>query len=81
MLQPPIESNQGCVQVNVTPCDNWIAIVERGGCSFVDKVRTLQLSGAKAVIIGDRHYNGWITMYANGKVHILKHFPYAYTFL
>ncbi|KAI8076259.1 hypothetical protein BDF21DRAFT_65888 [Thamnidium elegans] len=50
----------------IAPCENWIAIIERGGCSFVDKVRTLQTSGAKAVIIGDRHYNGWITMYATG---------------
>ncbi|KAG2205781.1 hypothetical protein INT47_003964 [Mucor saturninus] len=66
MLQPPKESHQGCVRIDLPPCENWIAIVERGGCSFVDKVRTLQSSGAKAVIIGDRHYNGWITMYANG---------------
>jgi hypothetical protein len=72
MLQPPKESNQGCIPIEVAPCENWIAIVERGGCSFVDKVRTLQLSGAKAVIIGDRHYNGWITMYANGKQILFK---------
>ncbi|KAG2208041.1 hypothetical protein INT46_010135 [Mucor plumbeus] len=62
LVLAPIESNEGC-----SPCEsqgeNWIAIVERGGCSFVDKVRSLQSSGAKAVIIGDRHYNGWITMY------------------
>ncbi|KAL7308110.1 hypothetical protein PS15m_012004 [Mucor circinelloides] len=63
LILAPTESKQGCL-----PCasqgKNWIAIVERGGCSFVDKVRSLQASGAIAVIIGDRHYNGWITMYA-----------------
>lgn len=67
MLQAPKSSNHGCHLLDRAPCDNWIAIVERGGCSFIDKVRTLQSSGAKAVIIGDRHYNGWITMYAAGK--------------
>ncbi|OAC97751.1 hypothetical protein MUCCIDRAFT_157588 [Mucor lusitanicus CBS 277.49] len=63
LVLAPKESNHGCV-----PCQSqgkhWVAIVERGGCSFVDKVRSLQASGAIAVIIGDRHYNGWITMYA-----------------
>ncbi|KAI8646394.1 hypothetical protein BD408DRAFT_380428 [Parasitella parasitica] len=63
LLLAPVESNKGCL-----PCAsqdaNWVAIVERGGCSFVKKVKSLQSSGAKAVIIGDRHYNGWITMYA-----------------
>lgn len=67
MFPPPKESKQGCNPIETAPCENWIAIVERGGCSFVDKVRTLQNSGAKAVIIGDKHYNGWITMYAAGK--------------
>ncbi|KAG2228928.1 hypothetical protein INT48_004213 [Thamnidium elegans] len=66
MFPPPKESKQGCNPIEAAPCENWIAIIERGGCSFVDKVRTLQTSGAKAVIIGDRHYNGWITMYATG---------------
>lgn len=31
----------------------WIALVERGGCTFVEKVQAMQQSGASAVIIGD----------------------------
>lgn len=48
------------------PCENWIALIERGECSFVDKVRAMQASGAIAAVVGDKHYNGWITMYAPG---------------
>ncbi|KAF9584886.1 E3 ubiquitin-protein ligase rnf13 [Lunasporangiospora selenospora] len=43
----------------------WVALVERGGdCSFVDKVRNMQASGASAVIVGDNQRSGLITMYA-----------------
>ncbi|CAO3634949.1 unnamed protein product [Mucor hiemalis] len=69
MFRPPEHSNEGCIPLkeeNKPAIKDWIAIVERGGCSFVEKVRSLQASGAKAVIIGDKHYNGWITMYATG---------------
>jgi E3 ubiquitin-protein ligase RNF13 len=67
-MRPIKESNEGCIPIQQELLtDNWIAIVERGGCTFVEKVRSLQKSGAKAVIIGDKHYNGWITMYATGK--------------
>ncbi|KAI8981772.1 hypothetical protein BDF20DRAFT_818206, partial [Mycotypha africana] len=45
---------------------NWIALVERGQCSFLQKVRAMQESGAIAVVVGDRYFNGWITMYAPG---------------
>lgn len=31
----------------------WIALVERGECTFVEKVQAMQQSGASAVIIGD----------------------------
>ncbi|KAH8109290.1 hypothetical protein DFH11DRAFT_1548417 [Phellopilus nigrolimitatus] len=34
------------------PEESWIAIVQRGNCSFVDKVREAQRFGAKAVVIG-----------------------------
>lgn len=71
MMRPIEESNEGCIPSDRPPIEDWIAIVERGGCTFVDKVRSLQKSGAKAVIIGDKHYNGWITMYATGKVVIV----------
>ena len=34
------------------PSDSWIAIVQRGECAFVDKVREAQRFGAKAVVVG-----------------------------
>lgn len=34
--------------------ENWIALVQRGQCPFVEKVRAAQTLGAKAVIVG-----GW----------------------
>ncbi|KAG0304972.1 hypothetical protein BGZ98_004761 [Dissophora globulifera] len=44
---------------------SWVALVERGGdCSFVDKVRHMQASGAKAVVVGDNQHSGLITMQA-----------------
>ncbi|KAF9954821.1 E3 ubiquitin-protein ligase rnf13 [Mortierella alpina] len=67
----PVESlkgsdQSGCHPVTGTPPDlPWVALVERGGtCSFVDKVRNMQASGAKAVIVGDNQRSGLITMYA-----------------
>lgn len=45
----------------------WIALVERGSCPFVNKVRAMQHSGAAAVIVGDLYPSGpLITMYASG---------------
>lgn len=42
-----------------------IALVMRGGCSFYDKVLTIQGWNAKAVIVGDNQYNrGLVTMYS-----------------
>lgn len=63
LLTMPIDNMYGCQPVAASPCSYWIALVERGNCSFVEKVRSLQKSGAIAVIIGDRHSNSWITMY------------------
>lgn len=34
------------------PSNSWIAIVQRGQCSFVEKVREAQHFGAKAVVVG-----------------------------
>ncbi|KAI8986579.1 hypothetical protein BDB01DRAFT_834549 [Pilobolus umbonatus] len=48
------------------PCSDWIALVKRGGCSFITKVRQMQKSGAVAVVVGDPIQPGWITMYAPG---------------
>ncbi|KAG9287438.1 hypothetical protein G9A89_023810 [Geosiphon pyriformis] len=43
-----------------------IVLVERGQCSFIEKVRNMQNSGALAVVVGDPERNGLITMYATG---------------
>lgn len=39
--------------VRKRPPSDWIALVERGHCSFEQKVRTAQRMGALAVIVGD----------------------------
>ncbi|KAF9970280.1 hypothetical protein BGZ73_007031 [Actinomortierella ambigua] len=55
-----------CTPVKGAPNDrSWAALVERGGdCSFVEKVRNMQASGAGAVIVGDNQRGGLVTMYA-----------------
>ncbi|CAG8748899.1 24230_t:CDS:2, partial [Gigaspora rosea] len=52
--------------------DSRIALVERGQCSFIDKVRNMQASGAIAVVVGDNEHNGLITMYATGDTSDVK---------
>ncbi|KAF5361084.1 hypothetical protein D9756_004877 [Leucocoprinus leucothites] len=48
--------NKGCPTLCVlgphTPTDTWIALVQRGDCEFVKKVREAQRLGAKAVVVG-----------------------------
>jgi len=54
--------------------EGFIALVERGGgCSFSEKVRYMQESGAKAVIVGN-NYGDYhlITMYASGDTSDIK---------
>ncbi|KAL4262708.1 RING-type domain-containing protein [Pleurotus pulmonarius] len=54
----PKELNWGCPSLCVTgphqpePAETWIALVQRGGCEFVHKVREAQRLGAKAVVVG-----------------------------
>lgn len=38
----------------IRPTERWIMVVERGGCSFVTKVRTAESLGASAVIVVDK---------------------------
>lgn len=64
LAEPTIDST-GC-SIQVPPCTDWIALVKRGGCSFITKVRAMQQSGAIAVIVGDSEKSGWITMLASG---------------
>ncbi|KAF7768078.1 hypothetical protein Agabi119p4_7321 [Agaricus bisporus var. burnettii] len=49
-------SNSGCPKLCLTdtrqPTETWIALVQRGGCEFVKKVREVQGFGAKAVVVG-----------------------------
>ncbi|KAL0073235.1 hypothetical protein J3Q64DRAFT_1204774 [Phycomyces blakesleeanus] len=66
LLPPILEKDRYGCEVIEPPTTEWIAFVERGECSFIDKVRAMQASGALAVVVGDRHFNGWITMYAPG---------------
>lgn len=60
--------NHGCDIVKPSH-DNWIALIERGNCTFIQKVRNMQASGAIAVVVGDNEHNGLITMYAPGEDH------------
>ncbi|KAI1301151.1 hypothetical protein EDD11_005775 [Mortierella claussenii] len=63
----PQEETTACRPLSIAPATNgsWAALVERGGeCSFVDKVRNMQASGANAVVVGDNQRSGLITMYA-----------------
>lgn len=46
--------------------EGWVMLVERGSCGFVEKVRSMQASGAAAVLVGDPWYDLPITMYASG---------------
>ncbi|KAF9206724.1 hypothetical protein BGZ49_001935 [Haplosporangium sp. Z 27] len=60
----PFEETTACRPVNGAPKNlSWVALVERGGtCTFADKVRNMQASGAKAVIVGDNQKSGLLTM-------------------
>ncbi|KAG2207504.1 hypothetical protein INT47_004252, partial [Mucor saturninus] len=59
----PAQDPTGCSLVT-PPSTDWIALLSRGGCSFITKVRYMQKSGAIAVVIGDPNNPGWITMYS-----------------
>lgn len=66
-----IEANnqKGCSKLKrKAPTEQWIALVERGQCTFIEKVRNMQASGAIAVVVGDNEKNGLITMYATGEL-------------
>ncbi|CAO3701815.1 unnamed protein product [Rhizopus microsporus] len=63
--------------------ENWIAVIERGQCSFLQKVQSMQASGAIAVVVGDKYLNRWVTMYAPGdtlSVHIPSVFVAQYPY-
>ncbi|CAM0136146.1 unnamed protein product [Umbelopsis sp. WA50703] len=64
LIEPSDRS--GCTIVQPERSEKWIALVERGGCSFIEKVRNMQRSGAIAVAVGDPDHVGWTTMFAPG---------------
>ncbi|KAI9105455.1 hypothetical protein DFS34DRAFT_588783 [Phlyctochytrium arcticum] len=64
-LVPQLD-DAGC-EPFVGPSEKWIALVQRGRCAFVDKIRAMQASGAHSVVVGDSSPNsGLITMFAAG---------------
>ncbi|KIM54482.1 hypothetical protein SCLCIDRAFT_377403 [Scleroderma citrinum Foug A] len=54
----PGPSNSGCPVLcqsgdhHPDPTESWIALVQRGWCPFVDKIREAQRLGARAVVVG-----------------------------
>lgn len=80
--------HQGCAPIcfdeskRPESAETWIALVMRGGCTFVEKVREAQRLGAKGVVVGgetfaqDTHGDGLVQMYSLGMVLSLStHFP------
>lgn len=77
-------SNSGCPKLCISgphqpdPSESWIALVQRGHCSFVDKVRESQRLGARAVVIGgqDPDVSGQadvlVNMYSTGDASDVK---------
>lgn len=71
-----LPENLGCPDLCITgpdqPAEPWIALVQRGNCEFVKKVREAQRLGAKAVIVGgeDPEISGYpdtlVNMYSPG---------------
>lgn len=66
---------KGCAPVKQPRCvrnnneTKWFALVERGGCSFIDKARAMQKSGASAMVVGDNEQRGGlVVMFAAGDV-------------
>ncbi|CAI2166659.1 17406_t:CDS:2 [Funneliformis geosporum] len=67
------DNKKGCSKLkNSIEVENQIVLVERGQCSFIEKVRNMQASGAIAVVVGDNERNGLITMYATGDTSDVK---------
>ncbi|KAG2155777.1 uncharacterized protein EDB93DRAFT_1128163 [Suillus bovinus] len=72
------DSNSGCPKRCIggphqpDPSESWIALVQRGHCSFVDKVREAQRLGARGVVVGgeDPDISGQpdilVSMYSTG---------------
>lgn len=65
----------GCPDLCVTgehapdSTETWIALVQRGGCPFVEKARQAQRFGAKAIVVGGDKGNpdALLNMYSEGE--------------
>ena len=72
--------NLGCPKVCVAgpykpdSNDPWIALVQRGGCQFVDKAREAQRLGAKAIVVGGDNPD----LYGNSDTLVNMYSPGAY---
>lgn len=57
-LKPRADPVLGCPQLCVNgpnapePSESWIALVQRGGCPFIEKARQAQQLGARAIVVG-----------------------------
>jgi len=66
------DNHLGCYGPNDSTTDSQnftgkVVLLQKGGCSFVTKVRTVQLAGGTAVIVGDTCLQcPLMTMYAYG---------------
>jgi len=79
-LGPSIPPNLGCPKLCVNGpneperSETWIALVQRGECQFVDKVREAQRLGANAVVVGgdnpeiSGYPDGLVNMYSPGTI-------------
>ncbi|KAF8527346.1 hypothetical protein JB92DRAFT_2698718 [Gautieria morchelliformis] len=73
-----VKARHGCPRLCVRGKDKpessetWMALVMRGGCTFVEKVREAQRFGAKGVVVGgetkaqDQHGDGLVQMFSLG---------------
>ena len=74
-----MEENLGCPELCISgphvpeKSESWIALVQRGQCQFIHKVREAQKFGAKAVIVGgddpalSGNADALVNMYSPGK--------------
>ena len=73
-----LEARHGCPRLCMRgkekpqSSETWMALVVRGGCTFVEKVREAQRFGAKGVVVGgeteeqDQHGDGLVQMFSLG---------------
>ena len=67
--------NHACDDVMNAPADGsrWIAVVERGLCSFDAKLTSAKLANASAVIVYDSSDGFLVTMETSGALNLLIH--------